>query len=194
VEETGRSGLAAPLWVTAFGVMFAATQLFIMAVSTSLQSVSQWPSVTVEYAQSSDAYFFSIQNAGTGPALIQAINWKLAGSSYRNWDQAFAHFNVAAGDRISWQKISGRVLAANDGTTFLKLKKTPATTALWNRWKTKSSMSDFSVCYCSAMSQSWVGRAASSVAGMPVCWIADRASLTAHPAEGNICGAGDFQQ
>jgi len=181
------STLAAPLWVAALSAAFAATQLFIMAVSSSLEAVNRWPSVSVEYAQSATELTFYLNNAGPGPALIRSVTWKVNGREYRRWDDVLGHLSSGRADIEAHERISERVLAPNARVNFLILSRNERTEPVWKLWRAKNERSDFSVCYCSSMDESWVGRTASWVAGMPTCWIADRGSLRAHEAPGNTC-------
>lgn len=180
------------LWVTALGVLFAGSQLFIMAMSTSLESVNRWPVVSIEYARTADSYVLTVQNAGTGPALIGAVDWTVDGQHLANWKEALAFFGAPESDLVTWERISDRVIPANGRVRMLEIRQSETGTKVWEAWRTYDPKRNFSVCYCSSMSESWVGRWASWIAGMPVCWVADRRSLRPHSAPDNSCKAGTF--
>lgn len=189
--ELARSSAAA-LWVTALGVVFAGSQLFIMAMSTSLEAVNSWPVLTIEYSRTPDGYQLTAQNAGNGPALISSVNWTIDGRTLNTWPAAVAHFGGVEADLQRWERVSNRVIPPGGIVRMANISQSEAGTKLWESWRTYSSQSNFSICYCSALNESWVGQWASQIAGMPSCWTADRRSLRPHPAPDNKCTAGTF--
>lgn len=185
---------AGALWVTALGVVFAGSQLFIMAMSTSLEAVNSWPVLTIEYSRTSDGFQLTAQNAGNGPALVTSVNWTIEGRTLNSWPEAVAHFGgVQETDLLRWERVSNRVIPPSGIVRMADISKTDAGTKLWESWKKYDAASNFSICYCSALNESWVGRWASQIAGMPSCWTADRRSLRPLPAPGNQCTASTFK-
>jgi hypothetical protein len=193
--ELARSSAAA-LWVTALGVIFAGSQLFIMAMSTSLESVNRWPVLTLEYrrvaAGTGEAYELTAQNSGTGPALINAVNWNHEGKKITSWREAMTRFGATETDLLRWERVSDRVLPPGGIVKMATVGQSEGGQKVWEAWRKHTAASHFAICYCTALNESWVGRWASTIAGMPVCWIADRRSLRPQPAPDNTCSASTF--
>ena len=183
---------AGALWVTALGVVFAGSQLFIMAMSTSLESVNRWPVLSIEYARTEDGYALKALNAGTGPALISSAHFQIQEQSVVGWKEALLQFGGTEDDLIRWERVSDRVVPPNGTVRMADIRQSEAGTKLWETWRAYRKESHFQICYCSALNESWVGRWASTIAGMPVCWIADRRSLRPRPADNNQCSTGTF--
>jgi hypothetical protein len=118
---------AASGWVTAFGVIFAGSQLFIMAMSTSLDSVERWPHMAITYVSKNTKYIqLVVANDGTGPAVIKDVRWKIANRPFRRWNDAAVALTGSSDDIFSHSRLADQVIPANSGNyTVLNLKQTP---------------------------------------------------------------------
>lgn len=210
MAEQSRSGWAtASGWVTAFGVLFAGSQLFVMAISTSLEGVQRWPYLTLQYqfvTEGKDQHLeIFVENDGAGPALVKSIRLVRHGTEFTTFKAAVEDYAAAAPAPAAGQAapapyvvhrpnaISDQVIGPGSGA-FVMLRidgdrLRPLQESLMNPTETQ-----FEVCYCSSLSISWVGRAASRVAGMPVCWITYRKAVGTgvRPAPGGECPDNNF--
>lgn len=205
----GDKGLvrAGPSWVTAtgigtaFGVIFAVVQIFVTAIGTAFGGVASWPFVSLQYQKYVDddgtkGIEFFIENDGSGPAIIRSVRLAYAGREFRTFAEALGPDGLKAVGAtdvtfVRRNALAGTVLPAQTKIhPFVRLMGADRE-KVWEVWRT-TKHSTFEICYCSSLSVSWVGRTASWLTGMPVCWIANR-DFTQIPAPGGACPENRFQ-
>jgi hypothetical protein len=136
--DIGRSPIAA-IWVTALGVIFAGSQLFIMAMATSLEAVNRWPVLTLEYRRvasgTAETYELTAQNSGTGPALIGAVNWNHEGKQLASWREAMTSLGAAETDLLRWERVSDRVVPPGGIVKMATVSQTEGGQKVWEAWR-----------------------------------------------------------
>jgi hypothetical protein len=168
---------------TAFGLLFAVVQIFVTAVGTAFGGVASWPYVSLQYQRYLDddgtkGVEFFIENDGSGPAIIKSAKISYAGREFKTFSEALdpqVLRAIKAGD-VSFRRrnaLAGTVLPPQTKIHPFVRVYGPGYEDVLNVWKS-TRKSAFEVCYCSSLSISWIGRAASWMTGMPVCWIANR--------------------
>jgi hypothetical protein len=178
---------------TAFGVIFAIVQIFVSAVSTAFGGIQSWPYLTIQYAGSGNGKLdLFVQNDGNGPALIRSVTVQHDGKLYRNWGELNqAVFGNSDSGFDYKNKIDGVVIPPNAQRYVLASIGTPNAYDFVSERFLKVGSKNVSVCYCSSLSISPLGRTASWVTGLPVCWIVDR-RFSPTPVDGT-CPAPSFR-
>jgi hypothetical protein len=198
-RRTGRRAIDLFLAIIALGV--SAISIFV-AYHTShnmerLVQANSWPFLQLDHgnafgedpeigASGSDQIYFSVTNAGTGPAVLHSFELAMDGRSVKSDGRSIPGFleiccaaSLSEGDErlgpIASTPASRTLLAAGATIHVVRWPRTPENTKLWvaldqARQRGRIGMS---ACYCSAFDE---------------CWTADTNSFPPRPVES--CPAG----
>lgn len=123
--------------------------------------------------------------------MIKSVTVSYGGKIFRNYDEMNRAF-AEQGAFDYKNKIASIVLAPNAQRYVIANFKGPADyDFIANRLLGKDT-SNISICYCSSLDTSPLGKQASWIAGLPVCWITDR-TFNPKPVHGE-CPKNTFER
>jgi hypothetical protein len=200
--RTGIRWLDASLALSAFAVSIISlvvaihhgrTMQEMAAANARMVAASSWP--FVQYgsgnlsADGSPEISLGIANQGVGPARIETFALLYRDKPVKS---TFELLNAccirqeadreSVSDRSDFQSgtvtapVAGRILAAHDELTFLKLRRTERNAAVWERLNVERAQVRVQICFCSVFDECWTssraGAKATRVNECPADWVA----------------------
>jgi len=186
-RKTGHRNL--DLVISACALFMSAVSIY-MAYHTGISMerlvhANSWPFLQIESGNTGpnpgtdgDEIYFSVKNAGTGPARLHSLEFLLDGRPMR---ESFALDQIAlnccrtardavvgaAGEHpldafgtVNTAPIAPGFLAPGDDVTFLSWRKTPANAALWEAIDQARYTRRIAVraCFCSVFDECWIAQ------------------------------------
>lgn len=171
--------IGAPALLISLGVAYAT---FVQAEATKkMQQADAWPFISYGTSNVDEkgerVISLSLANNGVGPALLGPIEIRYQGQPVRDPADLLRKCCGLAdtkGISLATSPSSGIVVPARESTYFLRLRETPESAALWDRFEKERWKLKVRSCYCSIFDECWTIEGAQakpkSVAQCPTDW------------------------
>jgi hypothetical protein len=119
-----------------------------------------WPFLSIGYTYSNnvdkDAFTWTINNNGVGPARVEAVTLKLDDKPMKRWDDVLAVLGVTHSPSMGVSSIGGEVIPpdTNRETTIQPIKINERETA--KLFKAAEKRFEMDICYCSVYDECWI--------------------------------------
>jgi hypothetical protein len=145
------------LAVSVFALLIGAYQTRLMQ---SQAHASAWPYLTMGYTYTNgvdkDAYTWTIDNNGVGPAKVEYVTLSLDGKPIRRWDEVLGAFGFKELPSMATTQLESLVIVPNTNreTTIPAIKLHSAEVAAQFKQATHRFAMD--ICYCSVYDDCWI--------------------------------------
>jgi hypothetical protein len=145
------------LAVSVFALLIGAYQTQLMQTQAH---ASVWPYLAMGYTYSNDvhrdAYIWTIDNNGVGPAKVEYVMLSLDGKPIRRWDEVLSAFGVEKRPSMATTELKGVVIVPNTNreTTIQAIKIHSVEVAAQFKQATERFAMD--ICYCSVYDDCWI--------------------------------------
>lgn len=145
------------LAVSVFALLIGAYQTQLMQTQAH---ASVWPYLAMGYTYSNDidrdAYIWTIDNNGVGPAKVEYVTLSLDGKPIRRWDEVLSAFGVEKRPSMATTELKGVVIVPNTNreTTIQAIKIHSAEVA--TKFKQATERFAMDICYCSVYDDCWI--------------------------------------
>ncbi|HEU4665622.1 MAG TPA: hypothetical protein VFS55_16450 [Dokdonella sp.] len=151
-------GSALALAVSVFALALGAYQTRLMQ---SQARASVWPYLSIGYTYSSnvdrDAFIWTVNNNGVGPAKVETVRVTLDGKPMRDWEQVLVALGAAdTSPSMATSSIGGEVIPPNTNreTTVAPIRLNEREVA--KRFKLAEHRLGMDICYCSVYDECWI--------------------------------------
>ena len=148
-------------------VLALAVSVFALAIGTwqtrlmqSQARASVWPYLSIGYTYTSgvdaDAFLWTIDNNGVGPALVQSVSMRLDGKPMRNWNEVLVALGSKQRANMATTSFAGSVIppSTNRETTVSAIRANDRDVAALFKGAIERFRMD--ICYCSVYDDCWV--------------------------------------
>lgn len=156
--------------LSALLVSFVATFVGVYSawMERSYARASLWPRVEISRSANFNRFVYTVENSGTGPAIIQQASVSLNGKYYQTWGQWLADaYKEKTG--YSQSHMGSGVMESGEQMSALMIKESYGGNRKIIDKLLKKDALDITICYCSVFEE---------------CWMVDRRNL---PKEVNAC-------
>jgi hypothetical protein len=154
--------------ISEFGSAFAiAVSVFALALGAYQTRLMQsqaragvWPFVSIGYTYSSnvdkDAFIWSVNNNGVGPAKVEWVTVKLDDKPMKHWQDVLEALGANASVSMATSSLDGEVIPPNTNreTTVQPIKINEREVA--KLFKTAEHRFKMDICYCSVYDECWI--------------------------------------
>lgn len=143
--------------VSLFALALGAYQTRLMQ---SQARASVWPFLSIGYTYSNnvdkDAFTWTVNNNGVGPARVESVTLKLDGKPMKRWDDVLVALGITNSPSTGISSISGEVIPpdTNRETTIEPIKVNERVAA--KVFKDADPRFQMDICYCSVYDECWV--------------------------------------
>jgi len=154
---TSDLGSALALAVSVFALALGAYQTRLMQ---SQARASVWPFLSIGYTYSSnvdrDAFIWTVNNNGVGPAKVESVTLTLDDKPMRRWEEVLTALGVTTTPSTAMSSISGEVIPPNTNreTTIAPIKVHEREAA--RLFKAAEKRFHMNLCYCSDYDDCWI--------------------------------------
>lgn len=144
------------LAVSVFALAIGAWQTRLMQ---SQARAGVWPYLAIGYTYSSNvdtnAYLWTIDNNGVGPARVQSVKLSLDGKPMRNWDEVLSALGTPKRPNMATTSFAGAVIPPNTNreTTIAAIRVHDRELA--TLFKNAIERFRMDICYCSVYDDCW---------------------------------------
>lgn len=147
-------------------VLALAVSVFALAIGTwqtrlmQSQARASWPYLSIGYTYTSgvdaDAFLWTIDNNGVGPALVQSVSMRLDGKPMRNWNEVLVALGSKQRANMATTSFAGSVIppSTNRETTISAIRANDHDVAALFKGAIQRFRMD--ICYCSVYDDCWV--------------------------------------
>ncbi len=173
-------GSATALLVSVFALALGAYQTRLMQAQAR---AGVWPYLSIGYSYSSntdkDAFIWTVNNNGVGPAKVQSATLTLDGKPMRDWTQVLDALGTdGPPPSMSTSSIGGEVIPPNTNreTTVVPIRVNER--SVGKLFKDAAHRFGMDICYCSVYDDCWVAHwQQSRVDAVDRCPVADPAGF-----------------
>ncbi|HEY6940988.1 hypothetical protein [Dokdonella sp.] len=151
-------GSALALAVSVFALALGAYQTRLMQ---SQARASVWPYLSIGYTYSNnvdrDAFIWTVNNNGVGPAKVETVRMTLDGKPMRDWEQVLLALGApSTSPSMATSSIGGEVIPPNTNreTTVVPIRLNEREVA--KRFKLAEHRLGMDICYCSVYDECWI--------------------------------------
>jgi hypothetical protein len=144
--------------VSVFALALGAYQTRLMQ---SQARASVWPYLSIGYTYSSntdkDAFIWTVNNNGVGPAKVESVVLTLDDKPMKNWEEVFGVLGVTSASlSTAMSSLGGEVIPPNTNreTTIQPIKINERSVA--KLFKAAEHRFRMDVCYCSVYDECWI--------------------------------------
>jgi hypothetical protein len=150
-------GSALAIAVSVFALALGAYQTRLMQ---SQARASVWPYLSIGYTYSSnvdkDAFIWTVNNNGVGPARVESVTLTLDGKPVKDWNEVLAALDITNTPSLATSSIGGEVIPPNTNreTTIAPIKIHEREAA--RKFKAAEHRFAMDICYCSVYDDCWI--------------------------------------